>query len=80
MKLGPLARTFLSVQIGIGLTALFWHDNWTSLINLTGANGPRVTGIPRLSTVLNDSWNLPRVRHKITLLLRSCLPCIVSDT
>lgn len=48
-------RPFLSCQLGFGNNALFWHDDWTGLgplIDLTGANGPRVSGIPRLSKFL----------------------------
>lgn len=81
LKLRPIARPFLDCHLGSGSTARFWHDNWTGLgplIDLAGANGPRVSGIHRLATVAeaeaNGSWHLPRGRHSILLLLRAALP------
>lgn len=48
------------------------------MINISGANGPRVLGISSLSTVSEsisgDSWLLPRGRHRITQIIRACLP------
>ncbi|CAA7049602.1 unnamed protein product [Microthlaspi erraticum] len=42
------------------------------------ANGPRVSGISRTSTVAQAKssgvWTLPRGRHPILILLRNCLP------
>lgn len=50
------------------------------LIDLTGANGPRVTGIHRMATisqaVMNGRWRLPRGRHPITILLKAALPIV----
>ncbi|CAA7061143.1 unnamed protein product [Microthlaspi erraticum] len=87
LRLQPLARPFLVCNVGSGLTARFWFDDWTGLgplLDLAGANGPRVIGINRLATVAeavrNRSWNLPRGRHPITVLLRAALPLIPSLT
>lgn len=73
-------------QIGSGSSLLFWHDDWTSLgplIDIIGANGPRVTDIPWLTiisqAIANGVWCLPREGHLITLLLRTCLPSSPSD-
>lgn len=81
MKLRELARPHLFCKINSGSSALFWHDDWTNLgplIDLTGANGPRVTGIDKMATVsqvcLNGSWSLSPGRHPILRLLRDCLP------
>ncbi|CAA7058260.1 unnamed protein product [Microthlaspi erraticum] len=74
-------RTFLLCNIGSGQAASFWFDNWTghgALLDLVGANGPRVTGITRLASVsdaVRDGvWTLPRGRHPIARLLRTLLP------
>ncbi|XP_013633470.1 PREDICTED: uncharacterized protein LOC106339228 [Brassica oleracea var. oleracea] len=81
MDLRPLARPFLSCFIQSGETALFWHDNWTGLgplIEITGANGPQVSGIA-LSSVVSQAifegeWTVTRGRHRVIQLLRACLP------
>ncbi|CAA7028585.1 unnamed protein product [Microthlaspi erraticum] len=81
MKLRELARPLLFCQVNSGASALFWHDDWTTLgplIDITGANGPRVSGINRMATVSQacrgSNWVLPRGRHPIITLLRDCLP------
>ncbi|CAA7024810.1 unnamed protein product [Microthlaspi erraticum] len=81
VKLRDLARPFIVCQLVSGKNALFWHDNWSSLgplIDLTIANGPRISGIHRFATVsqarVNNEWLLPRGRHSLLLLLRNCLP------
>ncbi|XP_023641338.1 uncharacterized protein LOC111831447 [Capsella rubella] len=86
MKLRTLARPFLVCQIRSGNSAFFWHDNWTNLgplIDITGSNGPRVTGIPTLAKVsqacVAGSWLLSRERHPILCLLRDCLPAHTPD-
>lgn len=63
--------------------ALFWHDNWTGLgplIVISGPNGPRVLGINTMSTVSEtireNSWLLPRGRHRIITLIKACLPAV----
>lgn len=80
MNLRDRARPRLICQLHSGDTALFWHDNWTGLgplIEVTGANGPRVTGIRSMSTVSqavgSGRWLISRGRHPILSLLRSCL-------
>ncbi|CAH2061444.1 unnamed protein product [Thlaspi arvense] len=61
----------------------FWKDNWTSLgplLDITGVNGPRVTGLPAdavVSDALRDGdWWVyrSRSRHPIIELLKDCLP------
>ncbi|CAA7022639.1 unnamed protein product [Microthlaspi erraticum] len=81
LKLRAVARSHLVCKVNSGSTALFWHDNWTDLgplIELTGANGPRVTGINRMATVnqacTNSIWLISRGRHPILRLLRDVLP------
>ncbi|CAA7031764.1 unnamed protein product [Microthlaspi erraticum] len=81
MKLRELARPYLFCQVVSGKSALFWIDDWTNLgplIEITGANGPRIVGIPRSATVsqalANGAWSLPRGRNPILVLLRNCLP------
>lgn len=47
VKVRPLARPYLHCNIVSDTSVLFCHDNWTSLgplIDVTGANGPRVSG------------------------------------
>lgn len=81
MDLRPLARPFLICYVQSGDSALFWHDNWTGLgplIEITGPNGPRVTGIS-LSSVVSQAiregeWALSRGCHSTIQLLRACLP------
>lgn len=75
-----VARPFLLCRIGSGTKSLFWHDDWTQLdplIELSGSNGSRVSGIPKMSTVAQaiqgGSWRLPRGRHPINVLLRDSL-------
>lgn len=68
-------------KVNSGSSVLFWHDNLTDLgplIDLTGANGPRVTRIHKMATVNQachaSSWSIFRGRHPILRLLRDCLP------
>lgn len=70
-----------SCQIASGRRCLFWHDDWTKLgplIDITGSNGPRVTGIPTTAIVFQaleiNSWLRSNRRHHILVLLRSCIP------
>lgn len=42
-KLRPIARPMIACEVGSGITASFWQDNWTllgPLIDLVGQNGP----------------------------------------
>lgn len=82
-KLRPVARQFVFCKVGSGITCNFWSDNWTELgplIFITGEMGPRVTGLPRNSTVAEavrdgDWWiSRSRSRNPIIQLLRECLP------
>lgn len=81
MELRPLARPFLVCFVRSGDNASFWHDNWTGLgplIEITGPNGPQVSGI-HLTSVVSQAisegeWTLTRGRHNIIQLLRACIP------
>lgn len=83
-KLRPLARPFIVCEVGAGITAKFWHDNWTGLgplIDVTGPRGPQIVGMP-IDVVVRDAlrgrdWWLSssRSRNPVILLLRSVLPC-----
>lgn len=82
-KLRHLARPFVVCEVNSGITASFWHDNWSSLgslLHLTGDQGPRVSGLAedavvRDALVNNDWWvNRFRSRNPIISLLRNCLP------
>lgn len=86
MKLRTLARPFLACQVRSGTTAYFWHDDWTNLgplIDITGPNGPRITGLPLLAKVsqccANGSWTIPRGRNPILCLIRQCVPQHLPD-
>lgn len=81
--LRALARPMVHCQIGSGIIATFWHDNWTSfgpLIELVGERGPLVTGIhidAVVSEALNrEGWWLDRSRSRspTITLLRAYLP------
>ncbi|KAF8081661.1 hypothetical protein N665_0872s0008 [Sinapis alba] len=54
-------REFVFCEVGSGITAKFWDDNWTSLgplINIIGHQGPRVTGnaIPTAKFSTAQTW------------------------
>lgn len=85
-KLRAVARPFIVCEIGSGLTASFWHDNWTDLgplIHLTGTRGPAVSGLHLEATVAeaitNGEWWLSsfRSRNCIITLLKQCLPSLL---
>ncbi|XP_013583468.1 PREDICTED: uncharacterized protein LOC106292426 [Brassica oleracea var. oleracea] len=70
-------------EVGSGITASFWHDNWTSLgtlIELVGKRGPQITGLGINAVVAealtNNGWWLDRSRSRspTILLIKSCLP------
>ncbi|CAA7052150.1 unnamed protein product [Microthlaspi erraticum] len=49
-----LARPYMACQVRSGSTVLLWHDDWTGLgplIDISGANGPRVCGIRSMAIV-----------------------------
>ncbi|KAF8053309.1 hypothetical protein N665_1435s0010 [Sinapis alba] len=82
-KLRPLARPFVVCELGSGITASFWFDNWTSLgplINMTGENGPRTTGLSEMAVVreaiVDNRWWLDssRSRNPIIGFLKDNLP------
>ncbi|XP_010418986.1 PREDICTED: uncharacterized protein LOC104704630 [Camelina sativa] len=79
-KLRARARLFVHCSVISGSQALFWHDNWIGLgplPEILGESGPRVTGIGLLDTVNdasnNNSWLIPRGRHPLVQLLKTCL-------
>ncbi|KAG7632554.1 Reverse transcriptase zinc-binding domain [Arabidopsis suecica] len=66
LRLRPLAERFLRCNIGNGLTARFWTDNWTPfgpLLIHIGAAGPNRLRIPMEASVADAtqgiSWGLP---------------------
>ena len=82
-KLRPLARPMVVCEVGSGITASFWQDNWTSLgplIDLVGERGPQVTGLSIDAVVADaltaEGWWLDRSRSRspIISLLKECLP------
>lgn len=81
MNLRDMARPFIFCEVHSGSEALFWHDDWSGLgplINISGANGPRVSGISSMATVSQavsgSSWALPRGRNRTIQLIRASLP------
>ncbi|KAG7558973.1 Endonuclease/exonuclease/phosphatase superfamily [Arabidopsis thaliana x Arabidopsis arenosa] len=82
-KLRHLARPFVFCEIGPGITCSFWKDDWTSLgplIEITGVSGPRISGLPEDSVVVDairdGEWWLSRSRSRNSTisLLKQCLP------
>lgn len=82
-KLRQLARPFVMCEIGSGMSANFWHDNWTSLgplIHLTGESGPRLTGLQAMAVVrdalVDNRWwiSSSRSRNPTICFLKNCLP------
>lgn len=82
-NLRHLARPMLVCEVGSGITARFWHDNWTSLgplIELTGPRGPGTTGLHEDAVVaeaLRDGeWWLSRSRsrNRLISMVRESLP------
>lgn len=72
-----------SLDIGSGISAKFWFDNWTSsgpLIDLVGERGPAVSGLPINASVIdgisNGDWWLCRFRSRnmIIMALKNALP------
>ena len=82
-KLRRLTRPMVSCEVGSGISASFWHDNWTSLgplIELVGERRPQVSGLRREAVVAemltSDGWWLARSRSRspTIALLKACLP------
>ncbi|KAJ0244764.1 hypothetical protein HA466_0183160 [Hirschfeldia incana] len=77
------AEFFMDAWEIVGITASFWHENWTSLgslYQLTEGRGPRLTGLP-VDAVVRDAlqggnWWLhsSRSRNPVISLIRNCLP------
>lgn len=70
-------------EVGSGITASFWQDSWTPLgplIEITGPEGPQVSGLPLDASVadaiINGNWWLSgmRTRNLLVQLLKHCLP------
>lgn len=82
-KLRPLARPFIVCEVGSGISARFWSDNWTGLgplIDIAGPLGPQITGLA-LNSVVSDglrgrTWWLAssRSRNPIIVMLKNSLP------
>lgn len=83
LRLRPLAERFLRCDIGNGLTASFWRDNWTPfgpLLKHLGDAGPTRLRIPLHATVADaangNSWDLPMTRSPQVQSLQSHLDTI----
>lgn len=70
-------------EVGSGISASFWHDNWTSLgllIELVGERDPQITGLSFDAVVADaltrEGWWLDRRRSRspVITLLKACLP------
>ncbi|XP_048617726.1 uncharacterized protein LOC125589247 [Brassica napus] len=82
LKLRDQAAPFMKSEIGNGKGTLFWYDNWLPvgrLIDIAGALGTQVLGIPRYATVSDAAsggqWNIRRCRG---YHLRAMIACINS--
>lgn len=71
LALRPLAKRFLRSKIGNGHMISYWYDHWNKLgplIDVVGAGGPMLTGIPENATVVagssSDGWILPSPRTR----------------
>lgn len=81
-KLRSMARFFVVCELGFGITASFWFDNWTALgylIDITGKSGLRSSRLPMNVVVANglrgNGWiNSSRSCNPIITLLLQYLP------
>lgn len=82
-KLRPLARPFIVCEVGSGVTAKFWYNNWTGLgplIDMAGPRAPQTVGLPSDAVVRDairggDWWiSTSRSRNPIILMLKNALP------
>ncbi|KAF3485562.1 hypothetical protein F2Q69_00056460, partial [Brassica cretica] len=92
LKLRPLAERFLRCDVGNGLCASFWFDNWCPLgplIKIFGQNGPRHIGIPlhaKLRDCCSDTgWILRPARSSAAenlqiLLCSTTLPSTTGES
>lgn len=81
-KMRSMARPFIVCEVGSGISASFWMDNWTSLeplLDLTAGQGPATTGLP-LNAVVADAiiegaWWIERSRSRnpVISLIKQCL-------
>lgn len=64
-------------EVGSGITAKFWHDNWTGLgplLDITGPAGPQTVGLP-LDAVVRDAirgnqWWISSSRSRSSTIMR----------
>lgn len=82
-KLRPLARPMVRCELGSGIIASFWLDNWTAagpLIDVVSERGPLVTGISIDAVVADaltsDGWRFDRSRSRSPIItaIKACLP------
>lgn len=82
-KLRSTARPMVQCEVGSGITASFWLDNWTGrgpIIELTGDRGPMISGLPITASVADalreDGWWLDRSRSRSPVIqtIKQCLP------
>lgn len=82
-KLRPVARSFVVCEVGSGISASFWFENWTGmgpLIEIVGSLGPMLSGLSISASVADalrhDGWWLAhsRSRNPTLVLLKNCLP------
>jgi len=74
-KLREVARPFVVCDVGSGVTAKFWHDNWSGhgpLIDLVGPLGPQTVGLP-IDNVVRDalrnmSWWIDSSRSRSPII------------
>ncbi|CAL9222403.1 unnamed protein product [Arabidopsis halleri] len=89
LNLRPMAKALIRCNLGDGLSASFWYENWTPLgplIDLFGESRPSFLGVPINATVAEacDSrgWILPssRSRNQNAITLRNHLLSIPSPS
>ncbi|XP_013674400.1 uncharacterized protein LOC106378894 [Brassica napus] len=82
LKLKDVVYPLVKLRLENGLSARFWHDNWSPLGNvatLLNAQSSRL-GIPQQATVAslfrNGSWRLPPARSEQQLQLQAHLTTV----
>lgn len=71
LKLRPLAKQMLRMDVSSGSNTSFWFDSWSplgSLIELTGERGTMDLGIPLNSTVERAIQLYRPKRHRVSIL------------
>ena len=82
LKLKSVVFPLIKLRLEDGLTARFWHDNWTPFGSLATALNSSVSrlGIPENATVASlfrrGAWRLPAARSESQLLLHAFLTTI----